>query len=349
MPETRTQPVILSGGVGARLWPMSTPASPKQLLPLAGARTMIQETALRVADDSRFASPIVVANAGHAAAIQAQLDEIGCTPAALIVEPCGRNTAPAIALAALAVDDPATPLLIMPSDHAIGQPEAFRDAVAAALPFARDGWLVTFGITPDGPETGYGYIRLGGTLGERVRRVERFVEKPDRATAEAMLAEGGHAWNGGVFLFRADAYLDALATHEPAILESVAAAMAGSMRTERRIAPDADLFAACPAVSIDYAVMEKAERVAVTPVAMSWSDVGCWDALHALGPLDEAGNLATGDVLLQEARNCLVRSSGPLVAARGIEDLIVVATDDAVLILPRGRSQEVKALLDALP
>lgn len=349
MSDPRIKPVILSGGVGSRLWPMSTAAHPKQLLPLTGRRTMIQETVLRVADESCFEGPILVANAGHAEAIEAQLGEIGRMPDVLIVEPCGRNTAPAIALAALAVDDPATPLLVMPSDHAIGQPEAFCDAVAAAVPFARDSWLVTFGITPDSPETGYGYIRLGGTLGERVRRVERFVEKPDRATAEAMLAEGGHAWNGGIFLFRADAYLDALATHAPAILESAKAAMAGSVRTERRIAPDADLFAACPSVSIDYAVMEKADRVAVTPVAMGWSDVGCWDALHALGPLDEADNLIAGDVVLQEARNCLVRSAGPRVAARGIENLIVVATEGAVLVLPRGRSQEVKALLDALP
>lgn len=346
--DPKITPVILSGGSGTRLWPMSTPARPKQLLPLIGARTMIQETALRVADRDRFAAPIVVANAAHVEAIETQLAEIDTAPAALIVEPCGRNTAPAIALAALAVADPATPLLVMPSDHAIGAPEAFRSAVEAALPFAREGWLVTFGITPDAPETGYGYIRLGGTLGERVRRVERFVEKPDRATAEAMLAEGGHAWNGGIFLFRADAYLAALAEHAPAMSSAVAEAMAAGSRSDRRITPDAAGFAACPADSIDYAVMEKAERVAVTPVAMEWSDVGCWDALHALGPLDGAGNLVTGDVVLQDARNCLVRSTGPRIAARGIDDLIVVATGEAVLVLPRGRSQEVKALLDAL-
>lgn len=349
MLEPLITPVILSGGAGTRLWPLSTAARPKQFLPLVTEQSMIQETAQRVADRDRFAPPIVVANAAHADEIETQLGSIGCAPAALLLEPCGRNTAPAIALAALAVDDPETPLLVMPSDHVIGDPEAFRAAVQAALPFARDGWLVTFGITPDAPETGYGYIRLGETIGERVRRVERFVEKPDRATAEAMLAEGGHAWNGGIFLFRADAFLTALATHAPDIHAAATAAMSAAKRRAGRLQPDPEAFAACRSDSIDYAVMEKAERVAVTPVTMGWSDVGCWDALHALGPVDDAGNLVSGPVALREASGNLVRSSGPKVAALGITDLIVVATDDAVLILPRGRSQEVKALLDALP
>jgi mannose-1-phosphate guanylyltransferase len=344
--EPKILPVILSGGAGTRLWPMSTSATPKQLLSLTGARTMIQETALRVADGARFAAPIVVASAAHADEIEAQLGAVGCEPETLLLEPCGRNTAPAIALAALAAADPTTPLLVMPSDHVIGDGIAFRAAVDAALPFARDGWLVTFGITPDAPETGYGYIRIGATLGDRVRRVERFVEKPDRATAEAMLAEGGYAWNGGIFLFRADALLAALAEHAPVIHAATSAAMAGATHEGGRTTPDAARFAACPSDSIDYAVMEKADRVAVTPVAMGWSDVGCWDALHALGPLDADGNLLAGPVVLRDGRNNLVRSTGPRVAALGLNDMIVVATGDAVLILPRGRSQEVKTLLD---
>lgn len=340
-------PVILSGGSGTRLWPLSLPEKPKQLLAIGSERTMLQETASRACGHEDFAAPIVVANAAHADEIEAQLAAIGCPPAALILEPAGRNTAPAIALAALAAPADAL-LLVMPSDHVIGRPDAFLDAVRRAAPLAHDGWLVTFGITPEHPETGFGYIKQGEPLGEGVHRVEKFIEKPPLAEAERMLAEGGHAWNGGIFLFSAEAYLHALAAYAPAMLDAVRAAMETARREDGRIHPNGQRFAESPSDSIDYAVMEKAERVAVAPVAMGWSDVGSWDAVHTLGPVDERGNTHIGDIVAIDTENCLIRTDGPSVATIGVSDLIVVATGKHVLILPRGRSQDVKRLVEAI-
>ena len=340
-------PVILSGGSGTRLWPLSLPEKPKQLLAIGGEQTMLQATAARTLDRSRFAAPIVVANLAHADMIEAQLNAIDCAPAALVLEPAGRNTAPAIALAAIAAAPDAL-LLVMPSDHVIGRPDAFLEAVDRATPIAREGWLVTFGIEPEHPETGFGYIKLGERLADSVHRVERFVEKPPLADAQRMLREGGYAWNGGIFMFRAEAYLQALATHAPEILGPVRAAIAAAGHEGARIHPDAERFSACPSDSIDYAVMEKAERVAVAPVAMAWSDVGSWDAVHALGPGDARSTVATGDVIALDTDNCLIRSDGPRVATLGVSDLIVIATGKHVLVLPRGRSQEVKRLVEEL-
>lgn len=339
-------PVILSGGVGTRLWPLSRPERPKQLLPLTADETMLQLTARRTAGE-RFAAPIVVAGSDHADEIERQLTGVGAAPAALILEPAGRNTAPAIALAALAVADPATPLLVMPSDHVIADVDAFHAAISAALPLIADGWLATFGIAPDAPETGYGWIEVGEPLAPGVNRVAHFVEKPAADEAKRMLDAGGYAWNGGIFLFRADAYLAALERHAPEILRDCRIAMEQARREGARILPDEAAFAACPSNSIDYAVMEKADRVAVAPVAMGWSDVGSWDALHALSA-DEAGNAIHGDVIALETTRTLVRSDGRRVALVGVSDLIVVASGDDVLIVPRGRSQDVKRLLEAM-
>jgi mannose-1-phosphate guanylyltransferase len=344
MPGTIT-PVILCGGAGTRLWPLSTPERPKQLLRLSGTGTMLQETVARVSESAGFAPPIVVAGASQAGAIEEQLQAADCAPAALILEPCARNTAPAIALAALTAPDAV--LLVMPSDHMIGDVAAFRGAIDAAMAMAEQGWLVTFGIPPEHPETGFGYIKLGEALAAGVHRVERFIEKPSRLVAERMLREGGHAWNGGIFLFRAQTYLDALNDHAPAMLDAVRAAVAGVQGLRGRVTPDAGLFAQVPADSIDFAVMEKAARVAVVPVAMQWSDVGSWDAVHGLGPADGQGNVTSGNVVALDIANCLIRSDGPRVSALGVSDLIVVATQGQILILPRGRSQEVKRLLDA--
>jgi len=337
-------PVILSGGGGTRLWPLSRPERPKQFLALAEERTLLQVTAARVADPSRYTPPLLVANARHADAIDAQLAEVGCSAEAIVLEPCARNTAPAIALAALAVA-PEAVLLVMPSDHVIERPEALHEAVAAALPFARSDWLITFGITPSHAETGYGYIKLAEPLDPHVHRVERFIEKPLRPAAEAMLAEGGYAWNGGIFLFRAGAYLDALGRFAPAVLEQARVAMAGAARDGDRIVPEEAAFAASPSDSIDYALMEKADRVAVVPVDLGWSDVGSWDALHELGPRDSAGNLVRGPANLLETSGCLIRSDGARISMLGVSDLIVVATADEIMIMPRGRSQDVKKLL----
>ena len=348
MPEaTPIIPVILSGGSGTRLWPMSTPETTKQLLALTSDDTMLQLTARRAAGE-QFAPPIVVANRRHAEEIEAQLDAIGTPAQALILEPMGRNTAPAIALAAIAAGGGHDPLLVMPSDHVITDVAAFHAAIHAALPLVDEGWLVTFGITPDAPETGYGYIRIGEEIARGVHKVDRFIEKPPREAAEAMIAEGGHAWNGGIFLFRADMYLGALAVHAPEMLVAAQEAMARARHEGARIWPDEEAFARSPADSIDYAVMEKATRVAVVPVSMGWNDVGSWDALHAISALDDGGNHHHGEVIAVDTKNCFVRSDGVRIALVGVEDLIVVASGDDVLILPRGRSQEIRKIIEAL-
>lgn len=340
-------PVILSGGSGTRLWPMSRADRPKQFLALTAEATMLQLTAERTRD-AQFAAPIVVANASHAGVVADQLAHIKVQPAAIVLEPVARNTAPAIALAALAADDAKAPLLVMPSDHAIADPDAFRAAIAAALPLVQDGWLVTFGITPDGPETGYGYIKVGAALADGVHRVDRFVEKPAREAAEAMLASRDHVWNGGIFLFRADIFLGTLAVHAPEMLAAAQNAMARAERDGVQILPDASAFAASPSDSIDYAVMEKADRVAVVPVSMGWSDVGSWDALHALSDCDADGNSGSDDALLIDSKNCLVRTDGARVAMVGVHDLIVIASGNDILILPRGQSQDVKKVVEEL-
>jgi mannose-1-phosphate guanylyltransferase/mannose-1-phosphate guanylyltransferase/mannose-6-phosphate isomerase len=349
MPEAKPIiPVILSGGSGTRLWPLSRPEQPKQLLPLTAEETMLQLTAQRTTGE-RFARPIVVANALHADQVEEQLAAVEARAQALILEPMGRNTAPAIALAAIAAGGGSDPILVMPSDHVIADVDAFHAAIHAALPLVQEGWLVTFGIAPDAPETGYGWIKVGEALGEGVHRVDRFVEKPPRDKAEAMLASGDHAWNGGIFLFRADMYLGALSVYAPAMLVAAQRAMEKARREDKRIWPDAEEFARSPSDSIDYAVMEKAPRVAVVPVAMGWSDVGSWDALHAISECDAQGNVSRGDVVLIDVENCLVRSEkGKRIALVGVRDLIVVAAGDDVLVLPRGRSQDIRKIIEAM-
>jgi mannose-1-phosphate guanylyltransferase/mannose-1-phosphate guanylyltransferase/mannose-6-phosphate isomerase len=343
----RITPVILSGGGGMRLWPLSRADRPKQFIALSGERSMLQQTALRAADRDRFEPPLVVASADHAAQIAAQLSEVGLAPAQLILEPEGRNTAPAIALAALSAG-PNDILLVMPSDHLIANAEAFQAALDIALPLARDNMLVTFGIAPDRPETGYGYIRRGEPLGAGAFRVDSFVEKPDLATAEAYLAQGGYDWNGGIFLFRAEAFLDVLEALAPAVLSAARASLAAQREDGVRIWPDLRSFARAPAVSVDVAVMEKAEHVAVVPVDMGWSDIGSWEALHQLGVKDAAGNVTGGRVVAIDTRDCLIRSEGPVIVPIGVDNLVIVATERAVLIVPRGESQRVKEAIEAL-
>ena len=338
-------PVILSGGSGTRLWPLSRSRKPKQLLALTGEHTMLQMTAMRCDDPGRFAPSIVVTNALHATEIATQL--VDDNTAAIILEPAGRNTAPAIALAALEAT-PDAALLVMPSDHMIEDVPAFCQAIERALPLVRDGWLITFGITPDKPETGYGYIRRGDAISDGVHEVDAFIEKPDAERAATYLTQGNYSWNGGIFLFRADAYLDALARFEPEMLASVRESLDGAAREGRMVIPAAESFLAARSESIDYAVMERADKVAVVPVEMGWSDVGSWDALYSLGNADEQGNVTQGDVVAIDTEGCLIRSEGPVITAAGVRDLIVVATHDAVMILPRGSSQNVKKIVDRL-
>lgn len=342
-------PVILSGGSGTRLWPVSKPEHPKQLLPLTAEETMLQLTAVRTQgfDAASVGHPILVANAAHVDMIGKQLRQSGIDNHRLILEPIGRNTAPAIALAALEAQ-PDDALLVMPSDHVIADLPAFHAAIARALPLVAQGWLVTFGITPDGPETGYGYIQMGALCGEGVHEVLRFVEKPDVANAQKMLAQGHHVWNAGIFLFRADAYLAAMERHQPDMLAAVQTSMAQAKRDGAHVFPDAMAFHACPSDSVDYAIMERETRVACAPVAMGWSDVGSWDSLHAISGRDAGDNAVRGDALLLGAHNCLVHTDGPRVTLVDVDDLIVVVSQGDVMILKRGESQKVRKVTDAL-
>lgn len=346
---TTIVPVILSGGSGTRLWPVSRPERPKQLLPLTAPETMLQLTVART--DGCLAAPvkrpILVANAAHAAIIDEQLAAAGIADYLVLLEPAGRNTAPAIALAALEAG-PGDALLVMPSDHVIADRTAFHEAIARALPLVAEGWLVTFGITPDAPETGYGYIKMGTTCAERVHKVDRFVEKPDAGRAAEMLAQGGHAWNAGIFLFRADAYLAALARHQPEMLAAVSASLAAAVRSGRHVSPDPQAFAACPSDSVDYAIMEREDRVACVPVDMGWSDVGSWDSLHAISAKDPQGNAVRGEALALGANNCLIHTDGPRVTLVDVDDLIVVVSQGEVMILRRGESQKVRMVTEAI-
>ncbi|WP_255602161.1 mannose-1-phosphate guanylyltransferase/mannose-6-phosphate isomerase [Glacieibacterium megasporae] len=345
-------PVVLSGGSGTRLWPVSRSLHPKQLLPIAADHSMLQATVARLSGTG-YAAPIVVGGEEHRFLIADQLAEHGCVPAAIILEPEGRNTAAAIALAALSAlsHDPAAVLLVVPSDHVIADTAAFGRAVETGLAAAKAGHLVTFGIAPAGPETGYGYIEHGAPLDglAGVSGVERFVEKPDSATAQRFVDGGRHAWNGGIFLFGARAYLDELAAYGPTVAHACAAAMAAATTDGVFIRPERAAFLGSPNISIDYAVMEHTAHAAVVPVEMGWSDVGSWGALWDIAPHDAAGNALDGDVVAIESSNCLVRvDNGPAVAIVGVEDLVVVSTRDSVLVIPRNRSQEVRAVVDEL-
>ena len=338
----RITPVILSGGGGTRLWPMSTPQMPKQFLALTGARTMFQLTVLRVMDRKQFAAPTIVANAAHAEMVTEQLAGIGVADAIILLEPCARKTAPAIALAALAGDAPDTIMLVMPSDHVIKDEAAFHAATDALLPKVQDGWMATYGINPTGPETGYGYIQMGSQIESNVHEVKRFVEKPDAATAMAMIDGGDHVWNSGIFLFRAETYLDAVAEFAPGMGAATRLAMSKAERSGNELRPDHESFAACPADSIDYAIMEKAAKVAVAPVGMGWSDVGSWDALHEIGSKDVNGNVSSGAVRIDNSHGNLIHANGIRVSVHGVDDLLIIANGSEVMILPRGASQKVR-------
>ncbi len=346
----RITPVILSGGSGTRLWPMSTPARPKQFLPLVADATMFAETLARTTDRNRFDAPIIVCGPGHVAHVEADLTAMGISDARIIVEPAARNTAPAIALAAIAAGADATPVLVMPSDHVMTNVAAFHAAIDAALPHVRGGALATFGIRPSGPETGYGYICTGETLGAGgITKVARFVEKPDRARAEAMLAGGDHLWNAGIFLMRADAYLAELTAQAPAMASACATAMADATIDGIAHHPQAEAFLASPSDSIDYAVMERAANVITAPVDPGWSDVGSWPALHDLAAKDEHGNSLGGDTLTIDTTNSLLKAApGIRIATLGIDNLIVIATGTDVLVIPKDRAQDIKAIVEAL-
>jgi mannose-1-phosphate guanylyltransferase/mannose-6-phosphate isomerase len=331
---------------------MSRAHYPKQLLALVGENSLLQEAALRVPAAAGFAAPLVVANEEHRFIIAEQLREIECTAQALLLEPVGRNTAPAAAVAALrlAADDPDALMLVMPSDHAITDGAAFHVAVTRAAIAARSGRLVTFGVTPERAETGYGYIERGKKLAgaDGVFQVARFVEKPDAATAARYVAAGDFFWNSGIFLFPAALYLSELERMRPDMLAACREALAAARSDDDFTRLDRAAFADCPSDSIDYAVMERTDRAAVVPVAMGWSDLGSWDALWALAEKDASGNALLGNVIAEDTTNSYIRSEAGLVAALGVEDMIVVATQDAVMLAPRNRAQDVRHLVARL-
>lgn len=336
-------PVVLCGGSGTRLWPRSRKDKPKPFLPLVGQSTLFQATLERCRSEG-FSSPIIVAGAAHVALIEEQADE-GIT---LIVEPAARNTAPAIALAAALLPADAT-MLVCPSDHHIADTAAFAAAARVAARLAEEGWMVAMGIAADRPETGYGYIRLGEPIGEGggAHRIHRFVEKPDRATAERFLAEGGYAWNGGIFAFRAGAFLDELAAYRPAMAEAVRQAVAGGLRDGHAFHPEAAPFKAIAGESVDYAVMENTRHSAVVPADMGWSDIGNWQSLRDVLDRDRDGNRAPGNAELVDCRNVLVESDGPRVSVVGLDDVIVVVDGDEVLVTSAAGAQSVGKLSGA--
>ena len=344
--KAKLQPVLLSGGSGTRLWPLSREAYPKQFLALAGDDTMLQATWRRVADLAD-AAPIVVAGEEHRFLVAEQLRQVGAPTPAILLEPIGRNTAPAIAAAALqALRDGEDPLLlVLPSDHVVRDADAFRAAVRAAMPAAEQGALVTFGIMPDAPETGFGYIEA--ERGEGVQRVLRFVEKPDAVTAQTYLDAGGYYWNSGMFLLRASRYLEELRKFRADIVGGAQAAFDAAQRDGDFIRLDKAAFAACPADSIDYAVMEKTDAAMVLPVDIGWNDVGSWSALWEVSEQDGDGNARHGDVIAVDSRNSYAYARR-LVALVGVDDLVVVETDDAVLVARKDRVQQVKDVVARL-
>ena len=339
-------PVVLSGGSGTRLWPLSRELYPKQLLPLVGERTMLQETLLRLGGLDA-APPIVVCNDAHRFLVAEQLRQIDVQPKAIVLEPVGRNTAPAIALAALQAA-PGALLLVLPADHVIRDIAAFHEAVRSALPAAEGGRLVTFGITPTAPETGYGYIQAGSATTGAAFTIARFVEKPDATRAAEFLAQGGYFWNSGMFLFQAGRYLEELGKHAPDILEAARAALAGARPDLDFVRVARDAFEACRADSIDYAVMEKTADAVVVPLDAGWSDVGSWSALHESLPGDVRGNVTRGDVLIEDSDRCYLYAESRLVSAVGLQDHVVIETKDAVLVAPKDRVQDVKKLVARL-
>jgi len=345
-------PVILSGGTGSRLWPMSRAMYPKQLLNLNSDRSMLRETVSRVVDPARFDAPLIVCNHEHRFVIGEQMRDAGIDPRAIILEPMGRDTAAACAVAALFVqrEAPDALLLFLPADHTISDVPAFLKAVDIGRETAETGFLVAFGIRPTRPETGYGYIRVGEADGfpEGARRVAAFTEKPPRETAERYVADGDHLWNSGMFLFPVEILIAELERHSPATLDVCRKALDAARTDLDFLRLDGDVFATAPQISIDRAVMERTDLAAVVPCDPGWSDIGSWNALWEVGKHDERGNVGVGDVVLNDASDCYVRGDACLTVVNGVRDLVVVVTEDAVLVSGREAAGDVKLVVDRL-
>lgn len=346
-------PVILSGGTGSRLWPLSRELYPKQLLPLVNGNTMLQNTAERLSGINDISAPMVVCNEEHRFMVAEQLRLIGMPPSAVLLEPVGRNTAPAVAIAALeAMATGHNPvLLVLPADHVVGDVRAFQRVVEAGKSLAIGGKLITFGIVPKSPETGYGYIKTGGRLNDTVEdayAVERFVEKPDMEMAREYVASGDYLWNSGMFMFSASRYIDELQKFAPDIVASCKKAHAGAKRDLDFVRLDKEAFSASPGISIDYAVMERTADAAVIPLDADWSDVGSWSALWEIGERDNNGNVIKGDVVFHDTHDCYINAGSRLVATVGVENHVIVETADAVLVAHKDRVQDVKAIVGQL-
>ena len=347
---SRIYPVLLSGGTGSRLWPVSRAQMPKQLMPLLSDRSPLQETATRLAGMADIAPPLVIANADHRFLIAAQLQELGITPTALVLEPIGRNTAAAAAVAAKIIGDLDAEgiLMLLPADHHIPDAEGFRQAAQQSATYADRGHIVTFGITPRSSETGYGYIKRGAALGDDAFAVAQFCEKPNFATAQSFLADGGYDWNSGIFMARADVLTDEMKALCPDIVASCDSAIAGSYRDLDFLRLNESAFKACPSVPFDKAVMEHTSKAVVIPLDIAWSDVGSWKALWDLGDKDGSGNVISGDVLAVDTEDTLIHGNGRLVTTLGVKDLVVVDTGDALLIADKARVQDVRSIVDNL-
>jgi len=343
-------PVILSGGSGTRLWPLSREAYPKQFLPLTGKNSLFQDTVLRPQAIPDCGAPLVICNDAHRFLVAEQLRQLEVDPFAILLEPVGRNTAPAVAGAAHLVmeRDPSALMLVMPSDHILEDIEQFSRCLSAGTKAAQAGKLVTFGIVADRPESGYGYIRRNEEGGDGWYQVREFVEKPDQPTAEEYVASGQYYWNSGMFLFRADALLGELRKFRPDIDDAVSKAVTSRVTDLDFQRLGTEAFFACPSESVDYAVMEKTAEAVVVPLDAGWNDVGAWSALWEVGERDERQNILLGDVIGLDVSDCYLRSEHRLLAAIGLKDVVAVETADAVLIAPKSRVQEVKEVVNRL-
>ena len=349
MSDVQILPVIMCGGAGTRLWPLSVPTAPKPFHRFGADHTLFQQTILRNAPADGFLAPMVVCGVAHLGLVKADLAEIGVEPLAIVTEPMGRNTAAVAAIASALANQraPGAVVLLLSADSLITDGAAFRATIAAAAPTARER-IVTFGIRPSSPETAYGYVRQGDPLTKAVFEVDRFEEKPDLATAQAYLADGRYLWNAGLFLFAPTLLLEEMAKSRDDIRQGALAALPADAATAGVVALDSERFALCPAESIDYAVMEATKKAAVAPCDIGWADVGSWSEVWRLGARDENDNLTQGRTVLKDSTGVLALSSGPTIAALGVSNLIIVATPEAVLVLPKSRAQEVKGIVEAL-